>query len=94
MDEQGGHCFRLIQITFSTTVFVDQEWLDVVNNDRTKGGNDRVTCESFEIIMDRLEKEWFDLVCKYSHSSSISPTDDRHRGVDQEYPKTRLCYAL
>ena len=40
----------------------DQEWLDAVNNDRKKEQMDKVSCEAFEIIMDRLEKEWFDLV--------------------------------
>jgi len=40
----------------------DQEWLDTVNNDRKKEQMDKVSCEAFEIIMDRLEKEWFDLV--------------------------------
>jgi len=34
----------------------------MVNADRKKEQLDRVTCEAFEIIMDRLEKEWFDLV--------------------------------
>ena len=40
----------------------DQEWLDAVNGDRKRAGQDRVSYEIFEIIMDRLEKEWFDLV--------------------------------
>ena len=40
----------------------DQEWLEMVNADRKKEQLDKVTCEAFEIIMDRLEKEWFDLV--------------------------------
>lgn len=41
---------------------LDQEWLDAVNIERKKAGQDRVSYEVFEIIMDRLEKEWFDLV--------------------------------
>ena len=38
------------------------EWLDGVNAERKKEQGDRVSCETFEIIMDRLEKDWFDLV--------------------------------
>ena len=45
-----------------TNLFLDQEWLEMVNTDRKKEQIDKVTCEAFEIIMDRLEKEWFDLV--------------------------------
>lgn len=41
---------------------LDQEWLDSVNAERKKEQIDMVSCETFEIIMDRLEKEWFDLV--------------------------------
>ena len=34
-----------------------------MNPDRKKGGDlNKVTYEAFEIIMDRLEKEWIDLV--------------------------------
>ena len=40
----------------------DQEWLDAVNAERKHDQLDKVTYEVFEIIMDRLEKEWFDLV--------------------------------
>jgi hypothetical protein len=40
----------------------DQDWLDSVNQDRKKEQLDSVTYEAFEIIMDRLEKEWFNLV--------------------------------
>ena len=41
---------------------VDQEWLEVVNAERKSQQLDKVSYETFEIIMDRLEKEWFDLV--------------------------------
>ena len=40
----------------------DQEWLEVVNAERKSQQLDKVSYETFEIIMDRLEKEWFDLV--------------------------------
>ena len=40
----------------------DQEWLEAVNAERKKDLIDRVSFETFEVVMDRLEKEWFDLV--------------------------------
>ena len=41
---------------------VDEEWLNAVNEDRKKNQLDKIDQELFEIMMDRLEKEWFDLV--------------------------------
>ena len=49
---------------------IDMEWLDDVNAERKKEQADRVSCETFEIIMDRLEKDWFDLV-RLSHIALI-----------------------
>lgn len=40
----------------------DKEWLDAVNLERRRDQLDAITYESFEIIIDRLEKEWFDLM--------------------------------
>lgn len=40
----------------------DQAWLDALNADRKKDQLDKISYETFEIVMDRLEKEWFDLV--------------------------------
>jgi hypothetical protein len=40
----------------------DKEWLDVANDMRHKAGLDRMSYELFEIVMDKLEKEWFNLV--------------------------------
>jgi hypothetical protein len=45
-----------------TSSFTDREWLEAVNDERSKQQLDKVSYELFEIIMDRLEKEWFDLV--------------------------------
>ena len=45
------------------------EWLDNMNAERKKEQADRVSCETFEIIMDRLEKDWFDLVRFPLHNS-------------------------
>ncbi|KAF9483021.1 hypothetical protein BDN70DRAFT_358633 [Pholiota conissans] len=54
----------------------DQEWLDVVNAERTKQQLDKVSCESFEIIMDRLEKEWFDLTKNIPKPDFAMPSED------------------
>lgn len=40
----------------------DKAWLDALNRDRRKEQMTTITYEQFEVIMDRLEKEWFDLV--------------------------------
>ena len=55
------HCSALCLAP--THSFTDQEWLDSVNAERRNANYDKVSYETFEIIMDRLEKEWFDLVC-------------------------------
>lgn len=40
----------------------DQEWLDALNADRRREQQDTISYEVFEVIIDRLEKEWFDLM--------------------------------
>ncbi|UZJ54898.1 hypothetical protein CBS101457_004218 [Exobasidium rhododendri] len=40
----------------------DQEWLDALNVERRRDQMDTISYEVFEIIIDRLEKEWFDLM--------------------------------
>ncbi|GAK67398.1 bromodomain and PHD finger-containing protein 3 isoform X5 [Moesziomyces antarcticus] len=42
----------------------DQEWLDALNQERRKDGLDTISYETFEIILDQLEKEWFDLMTR------------------------------
>jgi Enhancer of polycomb-like len=62
MDEQGQfrpHC----SLNYTIFFLLDQEWLDTVNTERKKEQLNKVSYETFEIVMDRLEKEWFDLVC-------------------------------
>ena len=63
MDEQGSLVFLLYPIFLSLAL--DEEWLNAVNEDRKKNQLDRIDQEVFEIMMDRLEKEWFDLVRLY-----------------------------
>jgi hypothetical protein len=41
---------------------LDQIWLDAYNQQRKRDGLPQVSYEAFEIVMDKLEKEWFDLV--------------------------------
>jgi hypothetical protein len=60
MDEQGISAFS--NPSNSTYPFTDDEWLTAINSERYKVQDERVSSETFEIIIDRLEKEWFDLV--------------------------------
>lgn len=54
----------------------DQEWLDAVNVERKKDQLNAVTYETFEIIMDRLEKEYFDLTKNIPKSDYAMPSED------------------
>ncbi|PFH45479.1 hypothetical protein AMATHDRAFT_159553 [Amanita thiersii Skay4041] len=54
----------------------DQEWLDAVNAERKKEQIDTVSYETFEIIMDRLEKEWFDLTKNIPKADFAMPSED------------------
>lgn len=56
MDEQGG------LVASEPANPPDQEWLDAINAERKKDQSGPVSYEAFEIIMDKLEKEWFNLV--------------------------------
>lgn len=40
----------------------DREWVDAFNEERHRTQLDKVGYELFEIVMDRLEKEYFNLV--------------------------------
>jgi len=56
----------------------DQEWLDDLNRERKREQSDQISYELFEIVMDRFEKEWFDLVSSsLSFSSRVSPSSRR-----------------
>lgn len=65
MDEQGeiGCQLALLKGPLTSCCSVsDREWLEAVNEERRKEQSDKITYEFFEILVDRLEKEWFDLV--------------------------------
>lgn len=68
----------------------DAEWLDLYNAERAKTGEEPVPPEVFEIIMDRLEKEWFDLVrssCLYMQTSSTTAQTDIENAQNSRIPK-------
>ncbi|KAF8270626.1 PHD-zinc-finger like domain-containing protein [Lactarius quietus] len=54
----------------------DQEWLDSLNADRKKEQLDKISYEAFEIVMDRLEKEWFDLTKNIPKPDLALPSED------------------
>ncbi|KAI0737339.1 hypothetical protein C8Q80DRAFT_1358849 [Daedaleopsis nitida] len=54
----------------------DQEWLDAVNSERWNQGLDKASYEAFEIVMDRLEKEWFDLTKNLPKPDMALPSED------------------
>jgi hypothetical protein len=80
MDEQGKS-LMLICIIRSIYIFLpsDQAWLDAINVERKKDQLNAVSYETFEIIMDRLEKEWFDLVRLTLFTFFRSQCDDEYR---------------
>ncbi|KIK79267.1 hypothetical protein PAXRUDRAFT_161733 [Paxillus rubicundulus Ve08.2h10] len=54
----------------------DQEWLDAINIERKKDQINLITYETFEIIMDRLEKEYFDLTKNIPKPDYAMPSED------------------
>ncbi|KDN52878.1 hypothetical protein K437DRAFT_243037 [Tilletiaria anomala UBC 951] len=66
----------------------DQAWLDALNAERARNGDDRVSYETFEIIIDRFEKEWFDLMRQVP--AKPCPTDV-NGADDGEDTKCAIC---
>ncbi|SGZ28341.1 BQ5605_C027g10317 [Microbotryum silenes-dioicae] len=68
MDEQGQPSSRRsswndpLKGSLLACVIIDQVWLDGINASRKVEGAGPVSYEIFEIIVDKLEKEWFDLM--------------------------------
>ncbi|ETW78629.1 hypothetical protein HETIRDRAFT_50351 [Heterobasidion irregulare TC 32-1] len=54
----------------------DQDWLDNLNTERRAAGLDRISYETFEIVMDRLEKEWFHLTKDIPKPDMVMPSED------------------
>ncbi|KAJ7281986.1 bromodomain and PHD finger-containing protein 3, partial [Mycena rebaudengoi] len=54
----------------------DQEWLEAVNTERKKEQLDRISHEIFEVVMDRLEKEWFNLTKHIPKPDLALPSED------------------
>ncbi|WAR53179.1 hypothetical protein PtB15_2B610 [Puccinia triticina] len=57
----------------------DLEWLQALNIDRKRLSQEPVTCELFEIVMDRLEKEWFRLSQRMHKPDPNMPTVEDSR---------------
>ncbi|KAI8061179.1 PHD-zinc-finger like domain-containing protein, partial [Gongronella butleri] len=56
----------------------DEIWLDMLNAERKQENLGQVPCSLFENIIDKLEKEWFDLVKqlpKHTEEETASPED-------------------
>jgi NuA3 HAT complex component NTO1 len=84
MDEQGK---TVTTSSVKWTDDVDQEWLDTINAERQKEQAGAISYEIFEIIMDKLEKEWFNLV------RVLSPYADRNlQSRSNAYPSLHPIY--
>ncbi|GAA5870239.1 hypothetical protein JCM3774_004618 [Rhodotorula dairenensis] len=54
----------------------DKLWLDMVNAERKREGHAPVSYELFEIVMDKIEKEWFDLTRNIPKRTNAMPNED------------------
>ncbi|WWC91214.1 hypothetical protein L201_006156 [Kwoniella dendrophila CBS 6074] len=54
----------------------DQEWLDAINVERKKEQSGSISYEIFEILMDKLEKEWFNLSKRIPQPIQHLPAED------------------
>lgn len=62
----------------------DQEWLEALNQERRKDGLDSISYETFEIILDQLEKEWFDLMKRVPPKARPGAGPDAAGGDDSD----------
>ena len=51
----------------------DIKWLTALNNERRLKGQEVLTEESFEAVIDSFEKQWFDMVTFSTHLSMLRP---------------------
>ncbi|KAL8280581.1 hypothetical protein RQP46_006904 [Phenoliferia psychrophenolica] len=54
----------------------DQLWLEGINADRKRDKEKPVSLEAFEIIFDKIEKEWFDLTKRVPKKAEHTPEQD------------------
>ncbi|BGP24352.1 bromodomain and PHD finger domain containing protein 3 [Rhodotorula toruloides] len=54
----------------------DQLWLDTLNAERKKDGLATISYELFEIVIDKIEKEWFDLTRNIPKRTNALPSED------------------
>jgi len=64
----------------------DKYWLDELNAERKRDQLDVISYETFEIIFDRLEKEWFSLVKRIPSRFSFGEAMD-----EEEFPEESQC---
>lgn len=64
----------------------DHEWLEELNEERVRRQLDVISCETFEIIFDRLEKEWFALMKRIPSRFSDAKDDD-----PDTFPEESFC---
>ncbi|KNE98684.1 hypothetical protein PSTG_08053 [Puccinia striiformis f. sp. tritici PST-78] len=63
----------------------DLEWLQVLNSDRKRLSQEPITCEMFEIVMDRLEKEWFQLNQRIQKpDANLIPVEDSRCAICED----------
>lgn len=72
MDEQGPFLLHFPLPPPLTQSTPDQAWIDNINHERSQKGHPPVSYELFEVLFDKLEKEWFDLVCPLSYSRVVA----------------------
>lgn len=67
----------------------DREWLEALNAERRREQLDTISCETFEIAIDRLEKEWFALMkqipSKYAKEGGSSAD------AEEPFPEDSFC---
>ncbi|KAK0541003.1 hypothetical protein OC842_000209 [Tilletia horrida] len=68
----------------------DQEWLDFINAERKRSQMDTISYEVFEILMDRIEKEWFDLMKRVPKKATTS-AGDGEGGDSVEDTRCAIC---
>jgi NuA3 HAT complex component NTO1 len=82
MDEQGEWKTSAFSEFGSFAHVADQAWLDIINAERAKESSGSITYETFEILIDKLEKEWFELVSPVPFSG-LTPLMSKIKRIPQ-----------
>lgn len=70
----------------------DKVWLDSFNTDRKKEAIQPISYEVFEVIMDKIEKEWFDLVKTLSLSLPLLNATHFNWSIENEWMSRQRVY--